>query len=132
MTHTLHRRPEQKVKGEDFTILCMAAQGYNDHGAGEKLKEIYKLVASTSPDNLADDNLGGRFTGHTDAEILDHMGYKAYIGAAWRTVDSRAITSSGNIMIRDAHGHYEKIRASVSSRVDGTYSVYAIGTVASL
>jgi len=84
MTHTLHRRPEHKVEGEDFTILCMAAQGYNDHGAGEKLEEIYKLVASTSPDNLADDNLGGRFTGHTDAEILDHMGDKAYIGAAYK------------------------------------------------
>lgn len=84
MTHTLHRRPEYKIEGEDFTILCMAAQGYNDHGAGEKLKEIYKLVASTSPDNLADDNLGGRFTGHTDAEILDHMGDKAYIGAAYK------------------------------------------------
>ena len=57
---------------------------------------------------------------------------EAYIGGAWRTVDSRAVTSSGNIMIRDEHGHYEKIRASVSSRVDGTYSVYATGTAASL
>jgi hypothetical protein len=57
---------------------------------------------------------------------------EAYIGGAWRTVDSRAVTSSGNIMIRDADGHYEKIRASVSSRVDGTYSVYATGTAASL
>jgi hypothetical protein len=57
---------------------------------------------------------------------------EAYIGDGWRTIDSRAITSSGNIMIRDADGHYEKIRASVSNRVDGTYSVYATGTVASL
>jgi len=62
----------------------MASQGFNDQGAGEKLKEIYRLVASTSPDNLADDNLGGRFTGYTDAQILDHMGDKAYIGAAYR------------------------------------------------
>jgi len=57
---------------------------------------------------------------------------EAYIGGGWRTIDSRTITSSGNIMIRDADGHYEKIRASVSSRTDGTYSVYATGTVASL
>lgn len=84
MTHTLHRRSDDKVAGEDFTILCMAAQGFNDTGAGEKLKQIYQLVASTAPDNLADDNLGGRLTGHTDKEILDHMGDKAYIGAAYK------------------------------------------------
>jgi len=83
MTHTLHRKSEVEIKGEDFTILCMASQGYNEKGAGEKLKKIYKLVESANPDNLADDNLGGRFTGHTDQEILDNMGDKAYVGAAF-------------------------------------------------
>ncbi len=83
MTHTLHRRSEVIFEGEDFTILCMASQGYNDKGAAEKLKTIYNLVASSNPDNLADDNLGGRFTGHTDEEILDRMGDKAYIGATY-------------------------------------------------
>ena len=57
---------------------------------------------------------------------------EAYVGGAWRTIDSRSVTSSGNIMIRDEYGHYEKIRASVSSRTDGTYSVYATGTTSSL
>jgi len=57
---------------------------------------------------------------------------EAYVGGAWRTIDSRAITGNGNIIISDTHGHYEKIRASVSSRTDGTYSVYATGTVESL
>lgn len=57
---------------------------------------------------------------------------EAYIGGAWRTIDSRSVSSSGNIMIRDEYGHYEKIRASVSSRTDGTYSVYATGTTSSL
>jgi hypothetical protein len=67
----------------DFVILCMAAQKFNDKGAGQKLKQIYKLVAETNPDNLADDNLGGRYTGYTDEQILDHMGDKAYVGVAF-------------------------------------------------
>jgi hypothetical protein len=83
MTHTLHRKAEIPGEAEDFTILCMATQGFNDKGAGEKLKKIYQLVAATHPDNLADDNLGGRYTGHTDEEIMDHMGDKAYVGAAF-------------------------------------------------
>lgn len=83
MTHTLHRRSEAIYEGKEFTILCMAAQGFNDKGAAEKLKAVYRLVASTHPDNLADDNLGGRYTGHTDEAILGHMGDKAYIGATY-------------------------------------------------
>lgn len=83
MTHTLHRRTVIEGFGEDFAILCMAAQKYNDSGAGEKLKKIYQLVASTVPDNLADDNLGGRLTGYSDEEILEHMGDKAYVGATY-------------------------------------------------
>lgn len=83
MTHTLHRRTDVDADGEDFVILCMAAQKYNDKGAGEKLKKIFSLVADTNPDNLADDNLGGRYTGYTDEEILEHMGDKAYVGAVF-------------------------------------------------
>jgi hypothetical protein len=35
-------------------------------------------------------------------------------------------------MIRDDHGHYEKIRANISAYTSGTHSVYASGTVDSL
>ena len=35
-------------------------------------------------------------------------------------------------MIRDDHGHYEKIRGNVSAWTDGTYNVYARGTTDSL
>ncbi len=83
MTHTLHRKSEIPLEAEDFVILCMATQGFNDKGAGEKLKKMYRLVAETNPDNLADDNLGGRYTGHTDQEILDQMRDRAYVGAAF-------------------------------------------------
>lgn len=83
MTHTLHRRTVSEGFKTEFTLLCMAAQKYNDAGAAEKLKEIYRLVASTGPDNLADDNRGGRFTGLTDEKVLEKMGDKAYVGAAF-------------------------------------------------
>ena len=56
MTHTLHRRTDINHDAEDFAILCMAAQKYNDKGAGEKLRKIFKMVSDLNPDNLADDN----------------------------------------------------------------------------
>jgi len=52
--------------------------------------------------------------------------------SAWHVVHSQSVTGDGSVMIRDDHGHYEKLRAKVSNRVDGTYSVYATGTVDSL
>ena len=57
---------------------------------------------------------------------------EAYIGSAWRVIHSEAVTADGNVNIRDDHGHYEKIRGNVSTRTDGTYSVFATGSVESL
>ena len=53
---------------------------------------------------------------------------EAYIGNVWRTVDSRVISATGNTLIRDDHGHYEKIRASITAYTDGNYDVFATGT----
>ena len=57
---------------------------------------------------------------------------EAYIGGSWRVIHSQAVTADGNTMVRDDHGHYEQIRANVSVRTDGTYSVFATGTTESL
>jgi len=57
---------------------------------------------------------------------------EAYIGGGWRVIHSEAVTADGNVTIRDDHGHYEKIRGNVSARTDGTYSLFATGTTASL
>ncbi|QDP59158.1 MAG: hypothetical protein GOVbin4318_42 [Prokaryotic dsDNA virus sp.] len=57
---------------------------------------------------------------------------EAYIGGSWRAIHSQAVTADGNVTVRDDHGHYEKIRGNVSARTDGTYSVFATGTTASL
>ena len=53
---------------------------------------------------------------------------EAYMGGAWRVIHSEAITASGNTVVRDDHGHYEKIRGNVSAYTDGTYSLIATGT----
>ena len=52
--------------------------------------------------------------------------------SAWHVVHSQAVTADGSVMIRDDHGHYEKLRANVSAYTAGTHSVYATGTVDSL
>lgn len=83
MTHSLHRQTNVDILRDDFVILCMAAQKFNDLGSGEKLKRIFKMLLDLEPDNIADDNLGGIFTGQTPESILDHMGDKAYVGAAF-------------------------------------------------
>jgi hypothetical protein len=57
---------------------------------------------------------------------------EAYIGSGWRKIHSEAVTADGNVLVRDDHGHYQKIRANVSSYTDGTYSVFADGTTDSL
>ena len=57
---------------------------------------------------------------------------EAYVADAWRVIHSETVTASGNVVVRDDHGHYEKIRGNVSAYTDGTYSVFATGTTASL
>ena len=57
---------------------------------------------------------------------------EAYIGGAWFVIHSQAVTTDGSFMIRDDHGHYEKIRANISAYTSGTHSVFATGTVDSL
>jgi hypothetical protein len=83
MTHTLHRRETDAIGEKDFVMLCMASQKFNDQGAGEKLKQIFTLLLDLNPDNIADDNLGGIFTGETPETILHHMNDKAYVGVAF-------------------------------------------------
>tara|TARA_R100001163_G_scaffold27029_2_gene21950 strand:+ start:945 stop:1259 length:315 start_codon:yes stop_codon:yes gene_type:complete len=57
---------------------------------------------------------------------------EAYIGGAWRVIHSEAITATGNVLIRDDHGHYEKIRGNITAGGSGGISLYATGTTASL
>ena len=75
---------------------------------------------------------GWTFVIATESAGAATVDIEAWIGGAWHVVHSQSVSALGSVMVRDDHGHYEKIRAKVSSRVDGTYSVYAPGTVDSL
>ena len=57
---------------------------------------------------------------------------EAYIGGLWFVVHSQDVSAVGSFMIRDDHGHYEKIRGNISAYTSGTHSVYATGSVDSL
>jgi hypothetical protein len=57
---------------------------------------------------------------------------QGYIGGGWRTIHSEDVTAAGDVMIRDDHGHYEKIRANITAYTSGTHSVFSTGTVDSL
>ena len=75
---------------------------------------------------------GWTFVVETSVSGTATVDIEAWIGGAWRVVHSQDVTTTGSFMIRDDHGHYEKIRANISAYTSGTHSVYATGTVDSL
>lgn len=85
MTHTLHRFSQHEERSEEFVLLSMAAQEFNDKGAAEKLLKVLDIVISEDPSNVADDAQGGIFTGKTIDKIKEEINDKAYIGAAFPT-----------------------------------------------
>lgn len=114
MTHTLHRRTDMiNVNVEDFAMLSMAAQKYNDKGAGEKLKKIFKMVSDSNPDNLGDDTFGCRYTGYADEQILEQIGDKSYVCAAF----------SGRSRLKEALKKIKEADLGMSVVVSGNYKV---------
>ena len=75
---------------------------------------------------------GWRFIVQTTVAGTATVDIEAYIGGSWFVIHSQAVTTDGSFMIRDDHGHYEKIRANISAYTSGTHSVFATGTVDSL
>jgi hypothetical protein len=49
MTHTLHRRGDEKSLSEDYVMLIMPAKGINEDDAQEKLHQIWELLESHKP-----------------------------------------------------------------------------------
>lgn len=99
MTHTLHRFRQQEDQTEEFVLLSMAAQGFNDKNAAQKLLKVLDIVASEDPSNIADDAQGGIFTGKTIDIIKKDINDKAYIGA---TFQSREQIKSVLIKLKEA------------------------------
>ena len=71
---------------------------------------------------------GWTFVVATESAGAATVDIEAYIGGAWHVVHSQSVSSLGSVMIRDDHGHYEKIRGSITAYTDGSYDVFATGT----
>ena len=74
---------------------------------------------------------GWTFVIATESAGTATIDIEAWIGGSWHVIHSQSVSSLGSFMIRDDHGHYEKIRANPSI-TSGTHSVFATGTVDSL
>lgn len=65
----------------------------------------------------------------TNGAVVD---IEAEIAGIWFVIHRETVEANGSFMIRDDHGHYEKIRGNISTYQDGTYRVHARGTTHSL
>lgn len=64
-------------------LISMAAQGVNSAGSGPYLAATFKVLLSSKAVNLADDNIGGIFTGVAPGQILANANEKSYMGAVF-------------------------------------------------
>lgn len=71
---------------------------------------------------------GWTFVIDTEAPGAATIDIEANIEGNWFVLHSQAVSSVGSFIIRDEAGHYQKIRANVSSYTAGTHSVYATGS----
>ena len=74
---------------------------------------------------------GWTFVIATESAGTATIDIEAWIGGSWHVIHSQSVSAEGSFMIRDDHGHYEKLRANPSI-TSGIHSVYATGTVDSL
>ena len=70
MTHTLHRRGDQKSLSEDYVMLIMPSKGINEDDAQEKLHQIWELLESHKPHLV---NFGNATTGNSHTTDLDTL-----------------------------------------------------------
>src|SRR4030043_594093 len=61
MTHTLHRTGNTKGLKEDFPMLTHVARGYNDIGAGERLKQMAEIARKYTDLNCRDCKVANKF-----------------------------------------------------------------------
>jgi len=61
MTHSLHRTGYIEGLEEDFPMLTHVARGYNDIGAGERLKEMAKIARKYTDLNFGDCKVANKF-----------------------------------------------------------------------
>ncbi len=58
MTHTLHRRGDEKSLSEDYVLLVMPARGYNLDGSSEKMKKVFEIISHYKTMNFGNARVG--------------------------------------------------------------------------
>ncbi len=61
MTHTLHRTGDIESLKEDFPMLTHVARGFNDIGAGERLKQMAEIARKYTDLNFGDCKVANQF-----------------------------------------------------------------------
>ncbi len=72
MTHTLHRQGSKESLDKDYIFLCMAAKGFNEDGADEKMREFLRIMMRHNPVNAGDMQSGNMFNSNMD-DILSKV-----------------------------------------------------------
>jgi len=77
MTHTLHRRGEKEELLQDFPMLALVAQRFNEQGARPKLQRIAEIMLKHSDINFGDCRVN-KFTTPVE-EIKDNLSVVAHV-----------------------------------------------------
>lgn len=87
MTHTLHRQGSKESLDKDFIFLCMAAKGFNEDGADEKMREFLRIMMRHNPVNAGDMRSGNMFNSNMD-DILSEVSNTSIVHGVFADSDT--------------------------------------------
>jgi hypothetical protein len=87
MTHTLHRQGSKESLDKDFIFLCMAAKGFNEDGADEKMREFLRIMMRHNPVNAGDMRSGNIFNSNMD-DILSNVSSTSIVHGVFSDSDT--------------------------------------------
>ncbi len=87
MTHTLHRQGSKESLDRDFIFLCMAAKGFNEDGADEKMREFLRIMMRHNPVNAGDMQSGNMFNSNMD-DILANVSNTSIVHGVFTDSDT--------------------------------------------
>jgi hypothetical protein len=87
MTHTLHRQGSKESLDKDYIFLCMAAKGFNEDGADEKMREFLRIMMRHNPVNAGDMRSGNMFNSNMD-DILSKVSSTSIVHGVFTDSDT--------------------------------------------
>ncbi len=86
MTHSLHREGSPDDFYDDFTIICMAAKGYNDKGSQDKLRRFLRLAMKHNAVNFGNMEAGSALVGNPE-DIIEAVHDATTVQATFASED---------------------------------------------